>query len=494
MPSISSVFSSFKSPGVKVVESTSGYRSLEIASHSAIYMIGSSATGPSLVPTQVINLTDFTNQFGASPSTDEVKLLFRNDKRANFYFVRALVAPRRRITISSAAAGAYTVSITGTTTLSVTYTATGTPTLASVASGLLAAINSSTIANEVVAFAGPTTDQIYVRLRNPSGSLTVTATTGNLTATVDNPTTPQAYDYVYAIEAAFDLEDDYSQGFLIAPEAFQGLATQSDRLAVGNALIAQASDEAFDWVALIDVGSGLTPAQAKAEALLYSSPQGHCSVYWPYLTDLEDAVVPPSAAVAGLASKRYREEGYPQPPAGAKYPLLGVKDVVTKVNTQIQDDLNPSGLNVIRNLRGRGVCVWGMRTRSSDSFYTFVHTRVIMNVLNGTLRRGFTNEVFSVVDGQGIFLNAISQTAASVCSRLWREKALFGATEAQAFEVKCDFENNPPSQLENGQVLLEVYAATAPAMEKLLINTVRVNIGTLPQNTNQLDAQILTQE
>jgi phage tail sheath protein FI len=358
---------------------------------------------------------------------------------------------------------------------------------------LLAAINASSIANEVTAFAGPTSAEIYVRLRNPLGTLNATATT-NLTVTVDNPTSPQSYDYVYAIENAFDLEDELAQGFILAPEAFQTLATQSERVSVGSALIAQASDDAFDWVALPDVGSGLTPAQAKAEALLYSSPQGHASVYYPYLIDLEDSTVPPSAAVAGLASRRYREQGYPQPAAGAKYPLLGVKDVVVKINTQVQDDLNPSGLNVIRNLRGKGICVWGMRTRSSDTFYTFLHTRVIMNVLNGTLRRGFTNDIFSNVDGQGVFLNAISQTAASVCSRLWREKALFGATEAQAFEVKCDFENNPPSQLENGQVLLEVYAATAPAMEKLLINTIRVNIGTLPQNTSQIESQVLTQQ
>lgn len=486
---ITNVFSSFSSPGVRISETTQGYRSLDVASHQAVYMIGSGASGSFLTPTQVLNLTDFTNQFGVSPSTDEVKLFFRNDKRGILYFVRTPIAQRNEITISTAAAGAYTVTING---VAVTFTAPASPTLQSCADGLLAAINANaTVSSAVVASVGSSTSKIYVRSRVPSVSFTIVATTANLTQAVATPTTPQAYDYVYAIENAFDSEDGWDQGFILAPEAFQTLTTQSDRLSVGNALGNLASDDAFDWVALVDVGSGLTPDQAKAEALLYTSPQGHVSVYYPYVIDLENTTIPPSAGVAGLATRRFKEEGFQQPPAGAKYPLLGIKDVVTKINTQVQDTLNPSGLNVIRSLRGKGICVWGMRTRSTNEFYTFLHTRVIMNVLNGTLRKGFDNELFSIVDGQGVFLNAISQTASSVCSRLWRGKALFGASEVEAFEVKCDFENNTAAELERGNVILEVYAVPAPAMEKLLINTIRVSIGTLPLNTNQVEAQVI---
>ncbi|MBN3927107.1 phage tail sheath subtilisin-like domain-containing protein [Nostoc sp. NMS4] len=479
---MTSLFTNFKSPGVRIVETQQGYRSLEIASFETHYIIGSSATGAYLYPTQVSSLVDFTNQFGASPSEASIRLLFRNDKRAIVFFIRTPIAVRRTVTVSTAVAGTYTVTVAGT---AINYVATGTPAKADIVSGLIAAINSSAVANLVTAQAGLTTDALIIRNDSPvDASPTLVAGT-NLILTVTTPTTPASGDYIYSIENSFDAEDSYSQGFIYSPEAFSLLSLQSDRQAVGLALEAQASDSAFDWVALIDPGTGLTPAQAQVEALLYNSPQGHSAFFFPYLVDLEGTIVPPSAAVAGLHTRRFREEGLQQPGAGAKFPVLGVLDVVTKVNTQQQEILNPIGVNVIRNLRNKGVCVWGMRTRSTSEFYTFLPVRVVMNVLNGTLRSGFDNDLFTSIDGFGLLLNAISQTAFSVCNRLWRGRLLFGATEAAAFEVICNFTNNTQEELERGNVILEVYAVPAPALEKLLVNTIRVSIGTLPLNQAQ---------
>lgn len=489
-----SLFSNFKAPGVRIRETTQGYRSLEIASFQTVYVIGSAASGSYLVPTQILSLADFTNQFGSSPSEASIKLLFRNNRRAIVYFVRTPIAKRFTITVSTAVAGAYTATINGTT---VTYTAPASPapTLASVATGLLTAINNSSVASAVTAVAGATTDKVVVRADDPLASLTVTVGGSNLAVAALNLTTPGSSDYVYAIENSFDVQDDWSQGFIIAPEAFQLLTTQSDRLAVGSAMEALASDEAFDWVALIDSGSGLSVAEAQAEGILYTSPQGHSGFYYPYLTDLEDGTVPPSAGVAGVATRRYREEGFQQPPAGAKFPVLGVKDVVAKINTSQQEVLNPLGINIIRNLRNKGVVIWAMRTRSSSEFYTFLNTRVIMNVLNGTLRRGFDNELFSAIDGSGILLRSIYETAYAVCSRFWRDKVLFGATEKDAFLVKCDFENNTREELERGNVVVEIYVTPVPSMEKLLISTIRVSIGTLPLNSGgNLETQAIQSE
>ncbi|BAY64984.1 phage tail sheath protein fi-like protein [Calothrix brevissima NIES-22] len=291
--------------------------------------------------------------------------------------------------------------------------------------------------------------------------------------------TPNSASFVYAIENSFDYQDELPQGFLICPQAFTSY-TQNDRIAVGLAMEAHCSDDQFDWVALIDAGPEMSLTAAQSEGLLYNSPQGHSSFYYPHLIDLEGNIVPPSAAVAGMATRRYQTEGFEQPPAGAKFPLLGVTDVFTKISTQQQETVNPLGINLIRNLRNKGVVVWAMRTRSSNEFYTFLNTRVIMNVLNGTLRRGFDNELFSAIDGQGMLLRSIYEAAYTVCARLWRGKALFGATEKEAFEIKCDFDNNSREELERGNVLLEVYVVPAPSMEKLLINTIRVSIGTLP--------------
>jgi uncharacterized protein len=485
---MTALFNNFNAPGVRIVESTQGFRTLAIASFQSVYMIGSATSGSYLVPTQVTSLEDFTNKFGSSPSEASVKLFFRNDRRGILYFVRTPIASERSVVVSTAANQTYVVTIAGTV---VNYVSAGGETKAAIASGILAAVNSSAIANLVTASAGASTDTIKIRLDNPLGADVTLVAGTNLTSTITTSTTPAASDYIYAIENSFDVEDDYNQGFILAPQAFQLLTSGADRLAVGNALHALASDASYDWIALIDAGANLTVTQAQSEGILYVAPQGHASFYYPYLKDLEGGIVPPSAAVAGVATRRFKSEGLQQPPAGAKFPVLGVTDVTIKVNTQQQEVLNPLGINIIRNLRNKGVVIWAMRTRSSSTFYSFLPVRVIMSTLNGTLRRGFDNELFSSIDGLGILLSDIAAAARSVCSRFWRAKLLFGATEAEAFEVKCDFENNTKENLELGNVLLEVYAIPAPVMERLLISSVRVAIGTLPLGQTNLEAQLL---
>ena len=46
--------------------------------------------------------------------------------------------------------------------------------------------------------------------------------------------------------------------------------------------------------------------------------------------------------------------------------------------------------------------------------------------------------------------------SANFLNRIWREGALFGATPAEAFYVKCDAETNPQDVIEAGQVVCEI--------------------------------------
>lgn len=386
---ISSVFSSLLSPGVYVRETTDGARVLPLQSHVHIYVFGSAASGTNETPTQVINPTDFTNQFGASPSTNSIKLIFENDPTAVVYFIKT--------------------------------------------SGTLAA------------------------------------------------------DYVSAIQNALDVSEDWPAGFLIAPEAFQGLALESDRVSVGTALENLAATQ--DHMALIDAGDGLTtPSAAETELIQYTTAKGHAAVFWPYVIDLNDNEVPASPAVAAVHTRRFKEEGL-KPGAGAKYPVLGVKDVVTRVNTQQQDTLNPDGINVIRYLRNKGVVVWGMRTRQVDELlYRFIHYRVIQNVINRTFEQGVLDrELFDLIDGEGVLLSRLQERGNSVGRQLYQGGLLFGATEEDAFEVVCDFRNNTTEQLQQGNVLLEFFASIAPGLEKLLINTVPVGIGNVPDSADRAE-------
>lgn len=472
---ISTAFANILSPSVTVVEGTAGYRVIEIASHSAIYMIGTSSIGDVFEPTLCLSLEDFQNQFGGSASEASVRLLFRNDSQAKMFFVKAGIATEFAVTIDSAAAGDYSLSINGQT---VTYTATVSDDEQEITIALQTAINNSTVGADVNASIGSAVNQIIIRAENPEDSLEITISGGDATALDVTPSQPKASDYIAAIENSFDRDEGWAQGFIICPEAFQTLSAANDRLSVGSAMEQLARSEMFDWKALIDVGASVSGSAAiKEEGERYVSPKGHTDVFAPYLVDFEGSTVPPSAGIAAMATRMFRERGYHQPYAGDLYPLQGVVDVSRRYGRQEQDTLNPSGINLIRFLRNRGVCVWGMRTRSSDSFYRFSTTRVIFNVLNGTLRNSFNSEIFTSIDDGGVLLGRIEETALSVCRRMWQGKAFFGATATDAFAVKCNFENNEADDLELGQILLEVYAAPAPNLEKLLIGVYRTGVG-----------------
>lgn len=374
---------SIQYPGVMVSEDVAGLIPTELASHTTVYMLGTSASGSTLnlVPTQVTSVTDFTNQFGTSPSLNAVTLFFNNAPNGVLYFVRC----------------------------------------------------------------------------------------GN-TATAAN--------FVTACQNAFDPE--YKQGFLIAPEAFQTLTSQSDRTSVAVAMENLCATEGYDWMAFVDSGPPATidtVAEFSTEGQLYTTPRGHLAYFCPYVVDLNDNNVPPSAAIAGIAVRRFNEKGFNQPPAGAKYAIRGVKNVATKITNSQQATLNPNGINCIRNLPNLGVVAWGSRTRSSSGYYRFVSTRVILNTLIGTLRHAFDSEIFSSIDGKGVLFSRIKETAVDICYRLYTGGALYGATTEDAYAVLCGPENNPSSDLESGIARLDVYAAPSPVMERLLIRVVRTALG-----------------
>jgi phage tail sheath protein FI len=137
------------------------------------------------------------------------------------------------------------------------------------------------------------------------------------------------------------------------------------------------------------------------------------------------------------------------------------------------------------------VFIWGGRTRvnSKDAqqrLYQFVNTRVILNVVYGSLRTAFDSQIFNVIDGFGIIYNQIISVGNSILNQLYVKGALFGARPSEAFQVICDERINPPADLENGIVNAKVFVTPVPTLERIQIDLIRVAIG---QMQNELDIQ-----
>ena len=230
----------------------------------------------------------------------------------------------------------------------------------------------------------------------------------------------------------------------------------------------------------------------------YFNPLGFIAYYGPWIENGSGQYIPPSPYVTGVAVRRYRAEGYQFPPAGVMYQLADAVAAQIPVNSAQQNLLNPKGCNIVRALPGypqTAVFIWGGRTRVNEAdaqqrLYQFVNTRVILNVVYGSLRNAFDSQIFSVIDGFGVIFNQIISVGNSVLNQLFVRGALFGARPSDAFQVICDDRINTSESLENGIVNAKVFVTPVPTLERIQIDLIRVAVGKMQQ---ELDIQGLGQ-
>jgi hypothetical protein len=215
----------------------------------------------------------------------------------------------------------------------------------------------------------------------------------------------------------------------------------------------------------------------------YYTSKGFLAYYGPHIEDAEGYIVPASPFVAGVAIRRSRAQGFQYPPAGTSYPLNGTAGAQIAISSAEQDVSNRLGMNALRTLPGYGntVFVWGGRTRvnakdADQGLYKFVNTRVILNVIYGTLKGAFDSQIFTVVDGRNLLFTKIRTIAENVLYVFWAGGALFGSKPSDAYAVICDRRNNPGQTLEEGVVYTSVFVTPVPTLERIQIDLVRVAI------------------
>ena len=223
-----------------------------------------------------------------------------------------------------------------------------------------------------------------------------------------------------------------------------------------------------DRVAILDPPANSTRSQAVGWRNKFQTRFG--ALYYPWLK-VPDSInsngrtrpVPPSGHVAGVYARIDNLYGVHHPPANAS--LEFITDVVEEITAIHQEELNPYDVNAIRSFNGRGIRVWGARSLAtkSDADWRFIHARRLMSMIEESVYKSTQWAVFepndyslrkTLVHSLSIFLEGI-----------WRQGGLKGAQTAQAFYVKCDETNNPPSVVDAGQIVCQVGVAVAAPME-----------------------------
>jgi hypothetical protein len=213
-----------------------------------------------------------------------------------------------------------------------------------------------------------------------------------------------------------------------------------------------------DRMAILDSPPGLSPQDVydwRMNAAGYDSK--FATLYYPWLEVMDPIskrplMVPPSGHVAGVWCRTDSTRGVHKAPANEV--TLGVNGVAFQVTGEEQGSLNQRGINCIRAFPGRGIRIWGARTLSSDPEWRYVNVRRLFNYVSESIMEGTQWAVFEPNDER--LWSSLRISAGNFLARTWRQGALFGATPAEAFFVKCDAETNPQDVIEAGQVVIEI--------------------------------------
>jgi phage tail sheath protein FI len=203
------------------------------------------------------------------------------------------------------------------------------------------------------------------------------------------------------------------------------------------------------------------------------------TMYWPWVKVMDPlagqaSFMPPSGHMAGIWARSDDTRGVHKAPANEV--IRGVLEPELLLTKGEHDQLNPQGINCIRAFPGRGVRVWGARTLSSDPAWRYLNVRRLFNYIEKSVLDGTQWVVFEPNDMA--LWERVKRTISAFLVRVWRDGALFGATPAEAFYVKCDSETNPSEVIDAGQLVVEIGIAPVKPAEFVIFQIAQFSGGT----------------
>jgi len=208
------------------------------------------------------------------------------------------------------------------------------------------------------------------------------------------------------------------------------------------------------------------------------SPDGPYSpadaaLYYPWVKVSSSAAVggravPPCGHIAGIYARSDAALGVFKAPANEE--LIGALDLDFLIGGDLQESLNPEGVNCLRAFPGRGLRVWGARTLSPDTDWRYINVRRLLLTLARWIDRNMAWAAFEA-NGPRLWIR-IQRELNVYLAQLWQAGALKGASAAEAFYVKCDAETNPADERELGRVITEIGLAPASPAEFVVVRII----------------------
>ncbi len=194
-------------------------------------------------------------------------------------------------------------------------------------------------------------------------------------------------------------------------------------------------EERGDVIAILDPPPTMAPAEVATwrQSASYDSACG--SLFYPWLEVADGATatrqVPPSGHVAGVWARSETTRGVWK--ARANEAVTDVLSLSAAISDTDQDVLNPLGINAIRTFPSRGIVLWGARTLASDTSWTFINVRRLINAIEEAVTAAAE---LGGSEPLAQRLATLEAQAENFLTELWRQGAFQGTTAEEAFFVR----------------------------------------------------------
>jgi hypothetical protein len=214
------------------------------------------------------------------------------------------------------------------------------------------------------------------------------------------------------------------------------------------------------------------PVGSTPGSITDQSIAGNSALYFPWIQSPDplagnrSRLFPPCGFVAGIYAATDGARGVWKAPAGIQAAFVGNSGLQFVMTDLENGGLNPQAANCLREFKVYGDVVWGARTLAGNdqagSQWKYVPIRRLALFLESSLYDGTQWVVFEPNDAT--LWGQIRMNVGTFLQGLFLQGAFAGTTPAQAYFVKCDAENNPPSSVALGVVnILVGFAPLYPA-------------------------------
>ncbi len=233
------------------------------------------------------------------------------------------------------------------------------------------------------------------------------------------------------------------------------------------------------FVVLLDAPPKLNQRKLLSWRAAFNSSYAAAYHPWLQVTRLDDQRnalihIPPSATAAGIIAQRELAFGVPHGPANViAAEVVNVDEVVSPAR---HDELHQAGINVYLRERD-GIRLTAARTLSRDPAYRQLNVRRLMLLLRKTLEE---HTQWIVFEPNNSALRAeVRHLLRGYLSQLFSLGAFRGATEAEAFFIRCDEVLNSQRVIDAGQLIAEIGVAPTEPVEFILLRLARDGDGML---------------